>query len=116
TLASERQLEMQIWLGGGCVLFIIIFALMGLTTLTGESVYRRAEPLVVLIFYAGLAYAITSHRVFDARQILFVGLEKIFLVVIVTAAAVFLEQLFAVLLSEYLALLATTLVALWFAG
>lgn len=116
TVTGGPRLELQVWLGGGCVIATSIYALIALTALTHNPVYRRLEPFCVLMFYVGTALAITTNRIFDARQILLVGLEKIVLVSSVAGAAYLLDKLFGVFLDEPFALLATTVVALWFAS
>lgn len=115
-LSGGRRLEIQVWLLGGCVLAGAIYALIGLSALTHDPLYRRLQPLAVLLFYAATAYAITTHRIFDARQILLVGLEKGLLVVSVSAVAFGLERLFTFVLAEPFALVATTGFTLWFAA
>jgi signal transduction histidine kinase len=85
TLAGERQLELQVWLGGGSAMFMAIFALMALSTITQNPVFRRLEPLVVLGCFGALAYAVTTHRIFDARQLSLVSLQKVILVILVAA-------------------------------
>lgn len=116
TLTGGRRLELQVLLFGGCVVAATVYLLIGLSALTHDPVYRGLEPFAVLVFYAGTAYVITSHRIFDARQILLVGVEKITLVVAVAAVAYALDKGFAWFLSEPLALLATTVLALLFAA
>jgi len=61
--------------------------------------------------------AITTHRIFDARQILLVLLQKVILVAVVTGVAVLVHELLAKMqVPELVALLATTAMALWFAS
>jgi signal transduction histidine kinase len=116
TLRGGPRLELQVWLGGGCVIACTIYVLIALSDITHDPVYRRLEPVFVLMFYVGTAFAITTYRIFDARQILLVGLEKLALVCSVAGAAYLLDKLFGYLLAEPFALLATTMVALWFAA
>ena len=82
SLTGARKLELQVWLGGGCAVATMVYALSALASLTGSGVFRALQPLAILIFYAGTAYAITSHRIFDARQIVLVGLERAILLLI----------------------------------
>lgn len=110
-----QKLELQVWLGGGCAMAGTIIALKALYALTHGPVYVRLQPVVVLVFYAGTAYAITTFRIFDARQILLVCLEKSVLIVSVAVVAGGIDwglgQYFS--LPPALALLATTACALW---
>jgi len=73
-------------------------------------------PIVVLLFYSGTVIAITTSRVFNARQILLVAAQKISLVGLVTAVAYLLNGLMGLLLVAPLALIVTTAMALWFAA
>jgi len=113
TLIGSRKLELQVWLGGGCATAIAILALMVLGALTHDHSYIRLQPLVVLVYYAGTAYAITTHRIFDARYILQVGMRKIALVLIVATVAYGVDQVFDSLVSESIAFVLTTAFVLW---
>jgi len=115
-VTGAQRLELQVWLGGGCAMAATILALRALYALAHDPFYVRLQPVVVLIFYAGTAYAITTFRIFDARQILLVCLEKIILVAAVAGMAFVLDLGIGELLSPSLALLATTALALWFAA
>ncbi len=88
---------------------------MGLTDITKDPLYIRFQPWLVLLFYAGTAFAITTHRIFDARQILLVGAQKLILVVTVAGAAYGLDLCLRIVLPEPFGFLATTALALWFA-
>jgi hypothetical protein len=65
---------------GGSLLATLIYSLMFLSTVTGDPVYRRLQPLATLVFYAGTAYFITNYRIFDARELVLAGARKVFLV------------------------------------
>ena len=69
TLSGARRLELQVWLCGGCVVVATIYLMIALGTVTQDPVFRHLQTLAVLFFYAGTGYAITTHRIFDARQI-----------------------------------------------
>ena len=116
TLTGGRRLELQVWLLGGCSAAIAVYLLIGLSELTGDSLYRRLQPLAALAFYAGTAFAITTNRIFDARQILLVLAEKVVLVASVAAVAYYLEHFISMAITEPFAFLATTVLALWFAA
>jgi hypothetical protein len=108
SLSGTRKLEIQIWLCGACVVGTSVFILIGLEKITHDSVYTQLKPLVVLVFYAATAYAITSYRVFDARQIMLVGIEKIVLILFATAIAYAVNYIFGLIMSESTTLLVTT--------
>ena len=114
-LSGGRRLELQVWLGGGCAMAGAILALMTLNAVTHDPRYVRLQPLVVLVFYAGTTAAITMQRIFDARQILLVALEKLVLIVIVAGVAYLADQAFGPLLPSPVDFLVTTAIALWFA-
>ncbi len=111
-LTGAKKLELQVWLCGGCVVATVICGLLALGEVTQEPVYRKLPPLAVLIFYAGTAYAITSHRIFDARQIILLGAEKITLVVVITVIAYVSNSLLITVFSELAALFVTVAVVL----
>jgi signal transduction histidine kinase len=113
-LVGGRRLEVQVWLGGGCAMGSTILTLMALNALTKDPVYLRPQALVVLIFFTGTAVAITINKIFDARQIIRLCLEKITLVVLVAGVAVALEIGFSFFLPPTIGFLATTAAALWF--
>jgi signal transduction histidine kinase len=115
-LSGARKLELQVWLFGGCVVATVIFVLIGLGDLTGDSIYRKLKPFAVLIFYAGTAYAITSNRIFDARQILLVGLNKLTLVILATVVAYAVHLFFTAIVSELSTVLITTASVLMVSG
>jgi signal transduction histidine kinase len=113
TLTGSRKLELQVWLGGGCATAIAILVLMAVGALTHDRHYIRLQPLVILGFYAGTTYAITAHRIFDARYILQVGMRKIALLLIVATAAYGADQVFDFLVPESIAFVLTTAFVLW---
>lgn len=116
SLTGGRRLELQVWLFGGCIMTILIVILMALNAVTHSRIYIRIQPLVILVFYAGTVVAITTARIFDARQLLLVGLQKLCLVGFVAGAAYGLNLVFELLLPEAFAFVITTVFALWFAG
>ncbi|MDB6093889.1 MAG: integral rane sensor signal transduction histidine kinase [Verrucomicrobia bacterium] len=116
TLTGGRRVELQVWLGGCCGMATIILARMALSGLTRDQNYIHLQPLAILVCYTGATYAITMHRIFDARQIVLVGLEKITLVASVAGVAFMLDRVLGTLLPEPAAFLATTILALWFAA
>jgi signal transduction histidine kinase len=114
-LTGSYRLELQIWLGGGCAMVTSVIITMALNAVTGNRLYIRIQPLLVLVFYGGIAFAITARRIFNARQILLVGLEKTALVVMVAGSAYLLDAVFDTLLPASFAFLATTAISLWLA-
>lgn len=116
TLVGVRRLELQVWLGGGCIIGVTVLGLMALTDITKDPGFIRLQPLLLLIFYAGTAFAITTHRIFDARQILLVGFEKTLLVAIAAGLAYGLFWVFARIVPAPFDALVTTALTLWSAS
>lgn len=114
--SGARKVELQVWLLGGSIIGTVICVFIGLGKVTDDPIYRTLQPVAVLVFYAGAAYAITSNRLFDARQILLVGLEKLALVTGALLAAFLVGELVRLVLSETATLLTTTLVVVLAAG
>lgn len=114
-LSGMRRQELQVWLGGGCGSAVAVYLLIGLSAVTGDPFYRSLKPLAVLIFYTGTVYVITTHRIFDARQVLLVGTEKLVLGVMVVGAAFVLEEGFELVMPPAAALAATALSVVWLA-
>lgn len=112
SLSGAKRIELQVWLCGGCVVAAVIYGLIAFGEVTQDPVYRKLQPLAVLVFYAGTAYAITSHRIFDARQIILLGAEKITLIVVITIIAYFANNLLVNAFSELPALLLTVALVL----
>lgn len=114
-VSGARRLELQIWLGGGCSMFIAAWALSWLSTATQDPVFRRLVPITVLGFYAATGILITVHRIFDARQIVLVTLEKALLVMVVASVAYFAQFGLGQLLSPTPAFVGTVMLSLWLA-
>lgn len=112
-LHGARRLELQVWLVGGCVMLCLILLLMGLNALTHDRLYILLQPVVVIAFYAGTAITITTYRIFDARQILIVVIEKALLVSLTALAAYGVDLALRPLLPSPFDILATTALALW---
>ena len=88
---------------------------MTLNALTENLTLVMVQPVMILLFYGGTAFAITTHRIFDARQILLIALEKSVLIITIAFAAYSLSWVFVKVLPEFFGFLATTAVSLWLA-
>ena len=115
-LRGVGRLELQLVLLGGSSTVIAVLLLMVLRAVLGLPVLIKLQPLVILVFYTGLVIAITTHRIFDARQIMKVGVQKLALVTLVAAVAYLADQILEAILPEPFAFVVTTAVALWFAA
>ncbi len=109
------RLELQVLMLGGAVTASAVVLLMAMRALLALPVLIRLQPLVILAFYTATVVAITTHRIFDARQIIKVGLQKIALVTIVAGAAYVGDLVLGLVLPEPFAFIVTTALALWFA-
>jgi signal transduction histidine kinase len=112
SLSGARKLELQVWLCGGCVVATSIYILIALEAVTHDGIYPQLKPVAVLVFYAGTAYAITSHRIFDARQIMLVGIEKIAILICAAAASYAVIRAFGLISSDVSAIVVTTAVVI----
>ncbi len=111
-----QRLELQVWLVWGCAMTATVLVLKALNWLTHEPIYINLQPIVALIFYGGTAYAITTYRIFDARQLILVVLERVILITAVAAVAFSFDWVLGQFLSsEWIVHLVTTALALWFA-
>jgi signal transduction histidine kinase len=111
-----NRLELQTVLFGGSLSALAVLLLMALRDLLHMPVLVQVQPWVVLCFYTATAIAITTKRIFDARQILLVGLQKFTLIGLVAAAAFLLDTVFEQFLVEPFAFIVTTALALWLAA
>lgn len=111
-----KRLELQIVLLGGSATALTVVGLLVLRNMLGVPWLIRLVPVVALLFYTGTVIAITTSRVFNARQILIVGLQNLILVTAVAAVAYGLDRILSEVLVGPVAWLFTIGVALWFAS
>ena len=84
TQTGIRRLEIQFLIlnaGFACVLAIILNAAGIYLEL---RILSRLTPLFILVFYASTAWAVTIHRVFDARQVFVQFAQRIGLILTLT--------------------------------
>jgi signal transduction histidine kinase len=81
------RLELQVMLLGGSTMGFAVIALMAVHSVSHALWAIQLQPFVVLTFYASTVVAITTHRVFDARQILRVAAHQGLLIGLCTGAA-----------------------------
>jgi signal transduction histidine kinase len=116
TLQGLGRLELQIMLLGGSATAGTVILLMALRGLLKAIWPIELQPVIVMIFYAITVITISTHRVFDARQILRVGLQKVLLVSLTTIVAFVIDWLAKTIMPSPLDLLVTVAVILWFAA
>jgi signal transduction histidine kinase len=104
------RIELQIALIGGSAAAGTILLLMLMRTVVGSPLYL--QPFVILVFYAATALAITTHRIFDARHLLIMALQRLVLVLSVAAFAYVGYRVASLLLPPALALVLVTGLAL----
>lgn len=115
-LTGVRRLELQLLLLGGSATVMSVAGTIAAGALTGSAQIVRLAPLFVTLFYAGTAWAMTTTRVFDARHLLLITVERVLLVGIVMVAGWAVHQLFLEILPDPLAYAITVGLALWFAS
>ena len=114
--SGVKRIELQIILLGGSAAAFGVILLMALKAVLQVPFLTRLQPLVAVAFYVGTVVAMTTSRVFNARQILIVGLQKFVLVSVVAAFAYGLEFVFTDLLPGPVALLLIVSIAMWLAS
>jgi signal transduction histidine kinase len=115
-LAAVRRLELQLWIAGGCITAVTVLCLMALNGVLKNSAFVAVQPLAILLFYGGTAYAITTYRVFDARQILLLALEKSVLIFAVAVVGWLINFVFRQVFSAPFDFVGTIAVVLWIAS
>lgn len=110
------RLELQLMLLGGCATAGTIIFLMALHALAGVLWPIQLQPVIVMLFYGAMAIVIIAHRIFDARQILRLVLNKSVLIVLVTLAAMAIDWCARAIVPPPLDLFVTVGIVLWIAG
>jgi signal transduction histidine kinase len=112
-----RRLELQILLLGSSATALTVLFLMGLRTTLELPWLERTQPVFVLLFYSATTIAITTHRIFDARQLALFGVQNLALIGLVSGCAyltyLLLEQM---QVPPILAFVLTTGFAVWLAA
>lgn len=111
-----RKIELQVLLLGGCAASFTVIGLMVLNAITHNLIYIKLQPLVVFVFYSGTAWAMITSRVFDARHILYIGLQKLFLIFTVALFIWTANELLVMLIPRTLSFVAAVGLGLWFAS
>ena len=112
-----HRIELTIVVLGGSVAVGTVLLLMALRALLAQPWLIQLQPIAVLVFYTGTVVAITTSRIFDARQIFLVGLQRIMLVVVIAGFAfIVFSTLKLVQLPDVLAFVLMIALVLWFAS
>lgn len=115
-LSGVRKMELQLLLIGGSATAIVVIMLMVFRSVAGAEWMSLLVPYVVLAFYAATVVGITTSRVFDARQLLLLLLHRLFLVILVSSAAIPIGILIEPLMSKEIAIIIIIAFSLWLAG
>jgi signal transduction histidine kinase len=116
TLKGLSRLELQIMLLGGSATAGTVIILMALRGMLKAIWPIELQPIIVMIFYATTVITISTHRVFDARQILRVALQKLLLVSLTTIVAFVIDWCAKTVMPSPFDLLVTVAVVLWFSA
>ena len=88
-----RRIELQFLTGNGALSGFTIVALTVVGNLLDLRALSRLSPLIVLIFYMLTAWAVTVHRIFDARQVFLSLAQRLVLMLVLGLGIVGLEHL-----------------------
>jgi len=116
TTAGVRRLELQVLLLGGCAACFTVIALMMANAITHNPGFIYLQPVVVLVFYGGTAWTMLTARVFDAKHMLFLGMQKLCLAVAVALFIWSANELLVMIVPQPLAFLIAVGLGLWFAA
>lgn len=113
-LNGLAKLELQVWMLGGCAACVCVSILMAIRAVV--QVPLNFQAVVVLTFYTVTTLAITTHRIFDARHIVLIALEKVSLLAVTAAAAFVVWSIGGLIFPDSLSFILTVAVTLWVAG
>jgi signal transduction histidine kinase len=113
---GAQRLELQVLLLGGCAAGCTVLGLMVANAITYNPGFIALQPVVVLVFYGGTAWVMLTARVFDARHMLFLGLQKLSLALAVALFIWSANELIVMLVPQPLAFLIAVGLGLWFAA
>ena len=112
-----HRLELQILLLGGTITAFGVILLMALRAILHSTWPIRLQPFVVLLLWLTTVVAITTHRIFNARQIILVATQKFTLVGVAALVILVVDRSLEDLgMPAIVALFLTAAVALWFAA
>jgi signal transduction histidine kinase len=80
-----KKIEMQFLTFNFGLMCLMMVALTAIASYYNIRSLSRLSPIVIFIFYVFTAWAITFHRVFDARQVFLSVVQRLILVVLLTA-------------------------------
>jgi signal transduction histidine kinase len=89
-----KKIELQFLTINGSLSGLAIIALSFLSSVLELRILSRLGPLIILCFYGLTAWAVTIHRIFDARQVFLSVSQRISMIVTVTTSILGSWQLF----------------------
>jgi len=110
-----RRVELQSLLIAGSAAALTLLGLAALRTVVHSPWLSILQSMLFLVYTAGTVVAITTHRIFDARQLLLLALQKVSLVGMFAAATFLANYALELFLPRAFAFLATAIVSLWVA-
>jgi signal transduction histidine kinase len=122
TLAKMRhqkgiqRLELQILLLGGSTAAVMVIVLMAIGAVLEDGRRIQAQPFVVLLMYGVMVLAITTHRIFDAKHLLYIALQKMLLICTIAASAYVAYSVLDQLFPAALALVGTSAISIGIAA
>lgn len=115
-LGGARRLELQIVLLGGCAAAVTVLLLMAANAVFHANWLLNLRPLAVLIFFGFTTVGITMTRILDARHILYLGLQKLSLVLGISALSYVIFGALTWAMPDSFAFLTTVAFGLWSAA
>ncbi len=89
SMSGIRRLEAQLLTINGGVMCLTILLITVLGYYLKLRTLNRLSPIVMLVFYAFTAWAITFHRIFDARQVFLTAMQRLVLVAFLSSGIYF---------------------------
>jgi signal transduction histidine kinase len=116
-ISGVSRLELQVLLLGACASAFAIIFLMAMRAILKAVWPIHIQPLILLLLYTATVVAITTNRIFDARQLILVATQKIVVVLVALGVAFAIDQLLRwVGLPEIFGWFVATGLVLWFAA
>ena len=79
-----RKIELQFLTVNGALSGFVSVALSVIGNIFDYRILSRLSPLLILLFYGLTAWAVTIHRIFDARQVFLSAAQRLGMVMILT--------------------------------
>lgn len=110
--SGVEKLELNVILFGGATAAIVVLVIMLIKRFFGVPVSPHLAPVIVLLVFVGLCYAITTRRIFDAKYLLMLAVRASCVFVAVVAIGYCFDSVVRKYLGDILAVTGSTGVAL----